>query len=147
LAAVQGEGGGAGVVGVDVQAEGGSVEGDVVEGDGMKSDGGEGVVGAAGVGAGRVEDFGEVGGTGEDIRAGDAADPHELGGERVEGLGFGQRGRKREGQRQRGEGGGARACVAVDAGAVGAVGDAREPDIAVVETVGGVGVQDGGDGG
>ena len=145
LAAVQGGGGGAGVVGVDVQAEGRRVEEGVVEGDGVAGDGGEGVVGASGVGSGGVGELGEVGGIGEDVGTGDAAHSQELGGERVEGLGVGQRGGKRGGQRQRGEGGGVRSGVAVDAGAVRTGADARELDVAVVGAVDGVGLEDGGD--
>jgi len=75
LAAVQGQGGGAGVIGVHVDAQGGEVEPVVVGGDGAGEGPVQGVFGVAGVGACWVRNVVEVGGVGENVRAGDAADP------------------------------------------------------------------------
>ena len=64
--------------------------------------------------------------------------------ERIEVL---ERGREWRGEREQGDSGGVGAGVAVDAVGVGAGGDARTLDGAVVGAVGGVAAEDGGDGG
>jgi len=72
------------VVGVDGDAQGVRVEARVVQRDGAVGEDGDGVVGVAGVGGGGGGAVDEGRGVGEDVRAGEAADPQQLGGEGVE---------------------------------------------------------------
>jgi len=147
LAAVEGGDGESGVGRVDLDEEGGAVELGVVERQGRGDEGFQRVIGAAGVGAGGAGQVGELRSVSQDVGAGDAADPEELGSGRVEGLGVCEGGGERGRQDERGDGGGVGAGVAVDAGGVGACCDAGELDVVVVRAVGGVGLEDGGDGG
>jgi len=96
-----------------------------VEGDAVGEGAGKGVFGPAGVSTGGASDVGQVGGVREDVRSGDAADPEELGGEGVQGFAGG------EGvvERQGGEGVRVGFGGAMDAGGVGAGGDARKLDL------------------
>jgi len=138
--------GGARVVGVDAQAEGGPVEAGEVEGDGLAGEDGQRVVGMSGFELGGGGEVGEVGSVGEDVGAGAEADPEELGGQGVKG------GRDVEavlgavggwGGAQHGYVG---AGGAVDAGVVGGGGEAGEGDVAAVGSVGVVLLQGRGDG-
>jgi len=91
---------GAGVEGKHGDLEGGGMEPGVVERDRHAGECGERVVGAAGVGARRIGHIGELRGVGQDVGAGNAADPEKLGSQRCEGT-WGQRMRMIAGARVR----------------------------------------------
>jgi len=113
-----------------------------VERDGQTGECGERVVGAAGVGARWVGHGGKLRGVGQDVGAGNAADPEELGSQGVEELGVGECGRERGQERERFDGGGVGAGVAMDAGGVGAGADGGELDSALVRAIGRVGFEE-----